>query len=138
MDRKDSFGAELLPDCRTIDRLIAMARERGAFVVQIGAGRPLYRLSGIDLDLANQTSVTDLLDIATEVDGFLGYVSFIVPLAESLDKRALLVWSRRGLAAGHPYVRQITPQKVLEKATSRAVFDDATEAQLIGAVNELL
>jgi hypothetical protein len=117
--------------------VINQIRDR-AFLVQIGSGKPLFKFEGLHLDISNQTTVCELLDVALEVDSFLGYVSFIVPLAESLNKRALLVWSRRGLRAGHEYVRRITPAKVLEKSTSRFVFDDASERELSDAARELL
>lgn len=137
MGRTDGFGRELLPDCTAIQRLIDAARGR-AFLVQIGAGKQVHRFDGIDLDLANRTTVPELFDLAQAVDGFLGYVSFVVPLAEVMNKRALLVWSARGLKAPLSYVRQITPQKVLEKSTSRWVMDNADRATLLGALDELV
>lgn len=123
MGRTDGFGKELLPDCRVIQRAIDALKGR-ALLVQIGSGKPVFEFSGIDVDLSNRTTVCELLDVATVAHGFLGYVSFLVPLAESLDKPALLVWSRKGTKASHEYVRRITPQKVLHKPTSRHVFDD--------------
>jgi hypothetical protein len=68
--------------------------------------------------------VRDLLDVASVADGFLGYCSFMVPLAESFSKPALFVWSHRGLRAPQAYVRQITPQKILHRDTSHFVMDD--------------
>ena len=134
MGRTDGFGKELLPDCRVIQRLIDGLQGR-ALVVQIGSGTPLFQFKGIDVDLANKTTVCELIDLATVTHGFLGYVSFIVPLAESLDKKALLVWSRKGTKAGHEYVRRITPQKILHKPSSRYVFDDEA---IDGALDEFL
>lgn len=137
MGRKDGFGAELLPDCRVIQRAIDMLRER-ALVVQIGAGRALYTLERIEVDLSNKTSVGQLLDVASVADGFLGYVSFLVPLAESFSKPALLVWSHRGLKAGHAYIRQITPQKVLFRKSSVYVFDDWPAVKIQGVVDAFM
>lgn len=129
MGRTDGFGAELLPDCRVIQRLIDRSKHR-ALVVQIGSGQPLFRFQGIDIDLANRTTVSQLLDVASIAAGFLGYVSFILPLAESFSRPALLVWSRKGLRSGTPYVRQITPQKVIQKPSSRFVIDDASAKEI--------
>jgi hypothetical protein len=137
MGRKDGFGSELLPDCAAIQIAIDRLKER-ALIVQIGSGKALHRFEGIDIDLANQTSVSDLLDAATVADGFLGYVSFIVPLAESLSKRALLIWSRRGLRSPTLYVRQITPSKVLHKQTCRHVLDDAGAEAIEAAADALI
>lgn len=136
MGRTDGFGASLLPDCRAIQRIIDVARDTHT-VVQVGAGRPLFRFTGIDIDLANETTVAQLIDVAQAADRLLGYCSFFVPLAESFDKPALFVWSRRGLNDGHVYVRRITPAKVLHKATSKAVMDTADEAELVRAWNVL-
>jgi hypothetical protein len=132
-DRRDGFGATLLPDCNIIQQAIDRIRPR-AKVVLIGKGDALYRFSGIDLDLSNRTSVTDLLDVATVADGFLGYVSFLVPLAESQSKPALIVWSRRGLTDKHEFVRQITPEKIFHRASSHAIFDDCSDGDIAFAV----
>jgi len=132
MGRTDGFGASLLPDCAAIQRVIDAARSTHT-VVQIGAGRPLFRFSGIDISLANETTVAQMIDVVSIAHRCLGYCSFLVPLAESFDKPALFVWSERGLHDGHLYVRRITPAKVLHKATSRHVMDTASEAELMRA-----
>lgn len=132
MARTDGFGASLLPDCRAIQKLIDVARETHT-IVQIGAGEPLHRFQGLHVDLANQTTVAQMIDVASVADRFVGYVSFLVPLAESLDKPALFVWSSRGLRDGQLFVRRITPAKVLHKPSSRHVLDTATEQQILDA-----
>jgi hypothetical protein len=139
MGRKDGFGAELLPDCRVIEKVLARLKtQKRALIVQIGAGLSLYGLRGLDVDLSNKTTVGQMLDIASVADAFVGYCSFLVPLAESFSKPALLVWSKRGLRARHPYISAITPQKILEKKSSRAVIDDANDDQINGAADGLL
>jgi hypothetical protein len=138
MDRKDGYGMELLPDCRMIQHAIDALRERGVRVVQVGKGEPLYTFRNLTADLANKTSVTDLLDIASLANGMLGYCSFMAPLAECLNKPALLVWSQKGLRSRNPFIRQIVPQKIFNKPSSRAVMDDCSDAELIGAVDALL
>lgn len=132
MNRKDGFGASLLPECSAMQRIINAARETHT-VVQIGAGRPLHRFTGIDINLANETTVAQMIDVAKVADRFLGYCSFLVPLAESFDKPALFVWSVRGLHDGHIYVRRITPAKVLHKPTSRFIMDSATADEITRA-----
>lgn len=132
MGRTDGFGASLLPDCRAIQRVIDVARQTHT-IVQIGAGRPLHRFTGIDVNLADKTTVAQLIDVAAAADRCLGYCSFLVPLAESLGKPALFVWSERGLRDGQVYVRRITPAKVLHKPTSSAVMDTASDDELMRA-----
>lgn len=134
-DRSDGFGTELLPDCNVIQHAIDLIRPT-AKIVQIGKGDALHQFSGIDLDLANRTSVSDLLDVAYAADGFLGYVSFLVPLAESMSKPALLVWSRAGLNSRHEFIRQITPKKILHRDSSHAVIDDCPEDEIRVAVDQ--
>lgn len=134
--RSDGYGMELLPDAKVIQRAIDRLRSR-ALIVQIGSGKPLHQFSGIDVDLANKTSVSDLIDVASVASGFLSQCSFVVPLAESFGKPALFVWSRRGLNARESVVRQITPKKILHCATSRAVIDDCSERDLSEAVDAL-
>lgn len=137
MGRLDGYGDDLLPDCRTIQHCINMMRGQ-AFIVQVGAGTPLFRFHGIDLDLANQTTVCDLLDLASLSSGALGYCSFIVPLAESLNRPGLFVWSQQGLRSRNEFIRQIVPQKIFNRPSSRALMDNCTESELIAGVDTFL
>ncbi len=123
MGRVDGFGKTLLPDCRVLQQLIE-ERHDTHHIVQIGAGQPLFKLRGMHVDMANKTTVAELIDIVHAADECLGYPSFLVPLAESLDKPALFVWSARGLRDGQPFIRSITPGKLLHKASSRHVVDE--------------
>lgn len=123
MGRIDGFGKTLLPDCRALQQLIDEKRDTH-YVVQIGAGQPLFKLRGLHLDMANKTTIAELIDIVHAADECLGYPSFLVPLAESLDKPALFVWSARGLRDGNQFIRSITPQKLLHKESSRHVVDE--------------
>lgn len=139
MDRVDQFGQEVLPDCSAIQRVLDYLRARGTYLVQVGAGKPLHRFNGIGLDLANRTTIPQLLDLAQACDGVVGYPSFLLPLAESFRKPGLFVWSRRIEKAAHPFVRAITPTKVVHRKDLIAtVWDDATDAQLQEAADALL
>jgi hypothetical protein len=130
MDRKDNFGAELLPNCAVIQRVIDRIGARARFV-QVGKGDALHHFSGIDLDLKNATSVSGMIDAVYAADAVLGYVSFFVPLAESLGKPGLMVWSRRGVKSDTDYIRTITPQKIIHRPDLlKAVFDDAPDDEL--------
>lgn len=123
MGRLDGFGASLLPDCRAIQHYIEQMSDTHT-IVQIGAGNPLFKFRCIDFDFANKTSISEMLDIASAADRFLGYCSFLVPLAESFGKPGLFVWSARGLRDGRAFIRQITPEKVLHRSTSEYVIDE--------------
>lgn len=136
MGRTDGYGAELLPDCRAIQKVIDTLSGFASFVL-VGSGKPLFEFRGINLDLTNKTSVCDLIDVAAVANGFLGYVSFAVPLSESLGKPALFVWSRRGLRSRTEYIRTITPQKIFHGETSRFVMDDAEASEIEKAAHAL-
>lgn len=136
MDRKDGFGAELLPDCSVIQSAIDALADR-ALVVQIGSGVPLYKFEGVGVDLANRTSVTDVIDVAWAADAFLGYVSFMVPLSESFNKPSLFVWSRQGLRSKYELIRWLTPKKVLHRTSSCVLVDDCSQQQIAEAANAL-
>ena len=129
LGRSDGVGAELLPNCKRIQQVIDAYKDKVSFIL-VGEGKPLYTFSGIHLDLSNKTTVSDLIDAAWCVDGFLAYVSYIVPLAESLYKPAFFVWSRAGLNAPMEFFRQVTPEKILSRPTSRAVIDDCSDDEL--------
>lgn len=122
MGRTDGFGAELLPKRDAFTA--ALAALKGCFLVRVGKGADLYPLP-VDVDMNGGTSVSDLLDMATICAGVVGQCSFAIPLAEVFDKPLLVVWAAHGMQSNmHPYIRAITPQKVLSKPTSRFVVDD--------------
>lgn len=138
MDRTDGYGRDLLPDLSVIQRALDILAPT-SYIVQLGAGSGvLGRYSGIDLDLANKTTVEQMLDAAACADLFVGHVSFFVPLAESLGVPALFAWSRRGLQSKNEIIRWLTPAKVFHaKRLMRAVIDDCSADELSGAVDEV-
>lgn len=109
-----------------------------ALVVQIGAGECRCPLTDIEIDLANRTTVVDLLDVASICDGFFSWCSFVVPLAESLNMPGLYLWAARGLESRDKWTRLTTPQKVLHRPASRFILDNASEAAMELAVDDLL
>lgn len=135
MGRTDGYGMELLPDCAMIQRMIDELAGH-VTLVQIGAGEPLFPFKGIDIDLANRTTVRDLIDVVATSSGVLGYCSFALPLAESLGKPAVFVWSSRGLASATPFISQVTPRKLLHKPTSMWIMDDARRQRVADTLDE--
>jgi hypothetical protein len=124
MGRVDGFGKEILPRHGVTQAIIDRLKGR-ATIVQIGAGEPLHQYRGIDVDLANKTTVAELLDVCHAASGFIGYVSFVLAIADAMHKPSLMVWARAGLNAKQEYVRQISPSKIIEyKDRCSVVFDD--------------
>jgi hypothetical protein len=124
MGRDDGFAHELMPKKEAYQAVLDMLKPH-FLLVQVGSGKAMFNLQGIDVDLADKTTVSDLIDIASVSDGLFGTCSFLIPLAESLDKPGLFLWSRRGLNSKNVFIRTITPEKVLHKHTSLAVIDDS-------------
>jgi hypothetical protein len=130
MDRTDGFGAELLPTVGGFNCAIDAIRGE-CFLVRIGGGEQVYPLE-TDLDLIGKTSVSDLIDLGSCCDGIVAQCSFAVPMAEVFDKPLLAVWAANGMHhQREPYIQQITPRKVLSKATSLHVVDDWDEEKII-------
>lgn len=132
MDRDDGFGNDLLPDCFRIQQII---NNLDASFVLVGNGEPLYEFSGIDLDLSNNTSITELIDLASTCDGMIGYTSFFVPLAEALNKPGFFVFSSKGLRSKHEFIRQLTPKKLYHKK-NLFVMDDCYTIEIEGKASE--
>lgn len=137
MGRTDGFGADVMPDCGAIQRIIDRLADR-VTLVQIGKGEPTYRFNGIDMDFANQTSVEGMMDIAACAAGFIGFCSFMVPLAESLGRPGLFVWSSKSRTSKDLFVRQITPRKVLHSRQSSAIYDNEPAARLDAVADSFL
>jgi hypothetical protein len=131
MGRSDGFGLELLPDRRAFDAVLSMLH--GCYTARIGKGEQLYPLP-VTMDLTDGTSVSDLLDIASICDGIVAQCSFAIPLAEIFNKPLLTIWAAGGMSEyRHPYIRSITPSKVLSKPSSKYVIDDWAIERLMDA-----
>lgn len=128
MGRDDGMAMELLPDMQTYQRVIDAMRARGFLIVQVGAGEPLYSLERIDIDLANKTTVSEMIDVVSLSDAVVCYPSFLIPLAESLGKKYLTVFSAKGLVCHKIILRQITPEKLIHRKELGAyIMDDKPE-----------
>lgn len=125
MGRTDGFGKELMPMQRGFD--YALQALDDCFLVRVGKGADAYFLD-VDVDLNGSTSVPDLLDLGSVCDAVVGQCSLAIPLAEIFDKPLLCIWAASGMhEARHPYIKAITPEKVLSKPTSQFVVDEWTQ-----------
>lgn len=127
MGRTDGFAREMLPKRAAFDAVLGALGD--SFTVEVGKGNELYPLTA-DVDLADRTSAADLLDIASVSSGLVGQCSFMIPLAEALDKPLLVVWAAQGLVSETEFIRQCTPRKILSKPSSRFVMDDWAALQI--------
>lgn len=129
MGRADKFGHELLPNKKVMNNIIGILKEKYN-IVQIGSGKSLFDYNGIDLDFANKTTVSEMIDVVSKCDAVFGYCSFLVPLAESLGKRGLYVWAAKGLESQTTFINTITPEKILYKDNSHYVVDSWDEKRI--------
>lgn len=139
MGRTDGFGSELLPKRAAFDAVMDVLID--CFTVEVGKDRELYPLRAA-VDLHGRTSVSDLMDIASVSAGIVGQCGWVIPMAEAMDKPLMAVWSAHGMEhTRHPYIRSITPGKVLSKPTSLHVVDDWNSDRIkerVNAFRELL
>jgi len=132
--RSDGQYTEFAPRWGRVQQAIDLIGRR-AFKIMVGSGAPDVKYFGIDLDLSNQTTVSDLIDVGFMARGFIGQCSFIIPLGESFRKPVQLIWSRAGLRSRHEVIRQMTPVKILHRSSSHAVIDDCSDSELRQAVD---
>lgn len=131
MNRHDDFAIDLLPAQTAFATLLRGAGD--AFRVGIGHDQAIYDLP-LDLNLNRQTSIADVLDLARNCDAIVAQCSFAIPLAEVFDKPLLAVWSAQQPTSRTPYIRSITPSKILhKKIISTYVMDDNLEFNLYEA-----
>lgn len=122
MGRTDGYSDEMLPFQEAFLKVLRNMMD--CFFVKVGKGPELYELP-YNIDLSNNTTPGDVLDLAKSSDLLVGQCSFMVPLAEVFDKPFLGVWARAGLNSRNDFIRQCTPSKILAKpATSLWVVDD--------------
>lgn len=127
---------DLVPDYNVMQKCIDWLRGRGFVAVQIGKGDRLFNLD-IDIDLSDQTSVSDVVDIASVSTAFIGQCSFMTPLSEVFNGPSLTVFARSGLNSANPFFSQITPAKVLSKPTSIHIVDDWDNGSIYSSLEGL-
>jgi hypothetical protein len=133
MGRRDGFAIDLMP---TRDAFLSVIESlHGCLMVGIGSTDDRKYEIPVDIDLADTTSVSDLLDMAYICNGMIAQCSFAVPMAECFDKPLLAIWSARAKSSNQEYIRTITPQKVLSKPGSTFIMDDWDKNKISGVAH---
>ncbi len=135
MGRTDGYGNEMLPARAAFEAVLVSLKD--CFTVEVGKGPEVYPLV-TDFDLSERTSPADLLDIASVASGLIGQCSFMIPLAEALDKPLLVVWAAAGLKSGTEFIRLCRPEKILSKPSSRWVMDDWSAEQILDVAHSFM
>lgn len=126
-DRPDRYGDALKPNFKNMEISINELKKGGWFIIQVGKGACHCNLPNIDLKKQNITSVSDLIDLCSIADGFIGQVGFIVPIAEIFKKPLLVLFSRAGLRSSDAFISAITGDKILSRESSFYMIDDEPE-----------
>lgn len=137
MGRVDKYGIDLLPTKEAMQYVIDQIKPH-CTILQIGKGKPVYTLDGVDIDLADKTTISDLFDIASVADGFVGYCSYLIPLAESFGKKGLYVWAYKGMRSVDQYINTIRPEKILHQKNSLFVVDNWEKPKISEVIDEFL
>jgi hypothetical protein len=128
--RDDDWGKEMTVDFTCMDRLITEKKD-DYFFIQTCKDDPIYKLKNIDFNLSKKTTVSDLIDIASLSSVLIGQVGHCLPLAECLDKPALIFFSANGLKCGNKFLEAITPTKTIyKKSMVKYVIDNWSEAKI--------
>lgn len=78
-----------------------------------------------DYDLVGRTSVGDVFDIATHADLVFGDLNYLHILAQALDRRFVIMCSRRGLASNIKRVAGMRPDRFIQKPhLGHAILDE--------------
>lgn len=133
--RSDGLGKEILPSRQAF--LAAISVLDDCFTVRIGKGPKNYDLPA-SLDLYDQTSVSDLLDLVKMSDGVVTQCGYPIPMAECFDKPLLAVWAAKGLEVLNPTIASVTPRKILSKHTSEFVMDSWPLERIAGTTQAAL
>ncbi len=131
-NRTDGFGIDLMPQQAAFAQVCGALAD--CFLVGIGRDKPHYSIP-VERDLNGKTSIVDLFNLALISSGIVAQCSFAVPLAEALAVPLLAIWSQRGLDSRTPYVRSITPSKILCKPTSRYVIDSWSRETIMEVIH---
>lgn len=96
------------------------------FRIKLGVSAYCFDRSGpCDLDLFNQTSISDALDIATVGDVFFGESCYVPMVGEAMDRQYIIMFTRRALTS-EDSVRFLTPSRLFDKKhLATAVYDES-------------
>ncbi len=103
-------------------------RKRGAAYFRVRIGHPDHLQENADaqsdLDLVGQTSVGDVFDLGMIADHFYSESSYLLIMAEAMDKPFTCMLTRRGLRSGYERVHNVKPERIFHKQHLATVIYD--------------
>jgi len=112
--RIDNWGKEITVNFDCMKKLIN-SKKNDFYFVMTCKDTPIYRLENIDCNLSMKTNISDLLDIASISNVIIGQIGHALPIAECLNKPALIFFSKNGMSCGNTFLESITPKKTIHK-----------------------
>lgn len=132
---EDQLRTELMPDYSIMQQIIADHPDY--FYVLMGQqGSFKYHFEGIDMDVVGQTDYKELIELYTMSDMIITQIGYSIALAEALNKRIFVLFSKAGLDSDEYFFRTITPKKVITKPTSSWAHDKMEYKEIIQRFNE--
>ena len=135
---------ELRPSRSAFERYVD--EWRGHFRIKVG--HPAFTEEGnapCELDLYGKTSIHDVFDLGTIAAMCFGESSFLLIMAEAMDRPFTCMFTRRGLDSDYERVRNVRPDRIFHKQHLASVVYDETvafettlEYQRVGAVKGII
>jgi hypothetical protein len=109
-------GEVMIPDCNIFKQIIHAFRNEVYFVLAGNSeGDFKFQFKGIDLDLTEKLTVTELLQLIKQSDIALTQCGFFLPFCEALNKKVFIVFADKGMKSKYKFFPHITPKKVINK-----------------------
>ena len=122
--RDDEWGKLLRIDPNIMQSIVDKYK-KDVFFIQIGNRYTLHKIDGVHMDLVNETTVSDIMDLASYADISLSQIGNALPIAEAVGKKSFTVFSDKALRCENRFISAITPEKVVHyKDRNTSVIDN--------------
>lgn len=99
------------------------------YFIQVGNKYALHKISNVDLDLIDKTSVSDLMDLVCICDFGISQIGNLLPICECMNKKNFLIFAITGQNCGNKFIEAVTPEKCVHyKKLNCSVWDNDKNA----------
>lgn len=124
----------LIPNQLVYEAIIELLKAKGYLTVLTGQGQTV--IQNTDVNIKNETDITNLLAFVNSADLVLTQVGALLPIAEALGKKCISILSANYRKSGDAFLNQITPRKVVSAPTSVCFQDD--EGGMLAKIGEFV
>jgi hypothetical protein len=122
----------LIPDIKVFQTIIHSFSKQCYFILVGLRNTWKFKLSGISEDYSGLESIPGISYLVDEADIILTQPGYMLPMAESMNTKCLVVFARTGLDSPEHFWRFVTPAKLLTAKTSQAVIDTDNINDILG------